>query len=212
MISPHLNKVIKVKIIGQTNTRITTERLMLKNFLYNSPLLIAVVLVFLGWKVLGDKWSPDSDKAPPPTENWIVTKVSDGDTITVMQTTGQELKIRLCGIDALELAQPLGKESRDALRSLILSSENEVMVSPIEKDRYGRTVAEVFIAVAGGEKFLNEEQLSSGNAFLYKQYALRCPNRMALENAERLAQSKKLRVWSGNYQRPWDYRQQKRNR
>lgn len=96
--------------------------------------------------------------------------------------------------------------------SLILSSKNEVMVSPIEKDRYGRTVAEVFITVAGGEKFLNEELLSSGNAYLYQPYASRCPNKLALENAEAIAQSKKLGVWGGNHQRPWDYRREKRNR
>lgn len=76
---------------------------MLKNFLNNSPLLLIGLLVFLGWKVLGDKaWTPDSGKAPPLADTWTVTKVSDGDTITVRQTTGEELKVRFCGIDAPE--------------------------------------------------------------------------------------------------------------
>ncbi|WP_414530622.1 thermonuclease family protein [Nodularia chucula] len=138
-----------------------------------------------------------SSTLPPPTEDWIVTNISDGHSLTVRQTTGQEMKIRLCGIDAPKLDQPLGKESRDALRSLIASSDNEVMVSPIEKDRDGRTLAEVFIILPDSEKFLNEEQISSGNAYLYKQDAGKCPNESTLENAEVIAQSKKLGLWSG---------------
>ena len=133
----------------------------------------------------------------PPTEDWIVTNISDGHSLTVRQTTGQEMKIRLCGVDAPKLNQPLGKQSRDALRSLIASSNNEVMVSPIQKDRDGHTLAEVFIILPDSEKFLNEEQLSSGNAYLQKQNAGKCPNESALKNAEAIAQSKKLGVWSG---------------
>ena len=82
-------------------------------------------------------FSCDTSTLPPPTEDWIVTNVIDGSSITVRQTTGQEMKIRLCGIDAPKLDQPLGKQSLDALRSLIASSDNQVMVSPIQKVRDG---------------------------------------------------------------------------
>ncbi|HYW19103.1 MAG TPA: thermonuclease family protein [Nodularia sp. (in: cyanobacteria)] len=154
-----------------------------------SPLLALVSLALFGCNT-------QSSKPPPPTEDWIVTNISDGHSLTVRQTTGQEMKIRLCGIDAPKLDQPLGKESRDALRSLIASSDNEVMVSPVGQ-RDGRTVAEVFIILPDSEKFLNEEQISSGNAYLYKQDAGKCPNESTLENAEVIAQSKKLGLWSG---------------
>jgi micrococcal nuclease len=46
--------------------------------------------------------------------------------------------------------------------------------------------------------FLNEEQVFAGNAYLNKQDAGKCPNFSALENAEAIAQSKKLGLWSGN--------------
>ncbi|MEA5583429.1 PsbP-related protein [Nodularia harveyana UHCC-0300] len=114
-----------------------------------------------------------------------MTNVDDGDSLTIRKTTGQEMKISLCGINAPELDQPQGKQSRDALRSLIESYNNQVMVSPIGKERDGRTLAEVFITVPGGKKFLNEEQIYSGNAYLQKEDAGKCPNESALINASK---------------------------
>ncbi|WP_375495943.1 thermonuclease family protein [uncultured Nostoc sp.] len=152
------------------------------------------------------------------SEEWQVIRVSDGDTIVVRQTDGREKKLRLCGIDAPEKIQPLGKESKANLQRLVDEADKTVMVTEIESDayggklRYGRTVAEVFSSKNGVEKNFNEEQLSSGNAYMYRQYAGKCPNKLAFEKAEAIAQSKKLGVWSGNYQRPWDYRKQQRNR
>lgn len=45
----------------------------------------------------------------------------------------------------------------------------------------------MFIILPDSEKFLNEEQISSGNAYLQKQDADKCPNISALENAEAMA-------------------------
>jgi micrococcal nuclease len=150
------------------------------------------------------------NESPLMSEQWQVVRVSDGDTIAVRQ--GQrEMKIRFCGIDAPEKAQPLGKQSKANLQRLVNEVEGKVSVVSVESDRYGRTVAEVFSSKNGVEKSLNEEQLSSGNAYLYKQYAGKCPNHLALEKAEAIAQSKKLGVWSGNFQKPWEYRKQQRS-
>ena len=61
----------------------------------------------------------------------------------------KELKIRFCGIDGPERDQAGGIESRDHLRSLIAQGDGSVIVVPVEVDRYGRTVAELFIPVGG---------------------------------------------------------------
>jgi len=86
----------------------------------------------------------------PQSERRQVLSVHDGDTITVNSGWGKE-KIRLCGVDAPELSQPLGTQSRDKLRSLIAAAGNQVELMPVAKDRYGRTVAEVFTALKGGQ-------------------------------------------------------------
>jgi micrococcal nuclease len=156
------------------------------------------------------------NESPLMSQQWQVVRVSDGDTIAIRQ--GQsEMKIRFCGIDAPETkhgkqpGQPLGLESKANLQKLVDEVGGKVSVIEVERDRYGRMVAEVFSSKNGVEKSLNEEQLSSGNAYLYKQYATKCPNHLALEKAEAIAQSTKLGVWSGSYQKPWDYRRQQRS-
>jgi micrococcal nuclease len=168
----------------------------------------------------GDKWTPESGKAPPLTENWTVTNVADGDTITVQKAGGEKLKIRFCGIDSPETAkpgksgQPFGNEATAKLKSLVAAANNEVMIIPIEKDRYGRTVAEVMSRGKGGvEVSFQEEMLKSGNAYFYKQYAKNCPNHDAFARAEEIAIASKAGVWGQpGLEKPWEYRKRVREK
>lgn len=162
----------------------------------------------------GGKQGKSFAEAPPPmTEPFKVVKISDGDTVTVINTQGTKLKLRFCGIDAPEKSQTLGKDATEYLKKLIQESGAEVMVSEIERDRYGRTVAEIFTLLDDGrEKFINEEMVRAGFAYHYKRYSENCPNKSAIENAEAIAQSQKVGVWSGNYQKPWDYRSYNRKK
>jgi micrococcal nuclease len=143
------------------------------------------------------------------------TKVSDGDTIAV-DCDGEKLKLRFCGIDAPESKQPLGTESKALMMKL--TDNKQVMIRPIEKDKYGRTVAEVEVKddrkLSNGEYeilFVNAEILKAGLAYHYKQYSANCPNRDRIIEAEKFAKDKKLGVWDGgDYQKPWDYRHAKK--
>lgn len=137
--------------------------------------------------------------------------MADGDTITVVRD-GRKEKIRFCGIDAPETkhgnqpGQPLGNESKVNLQRLIDEAGDEVQLSIIESDRYGRQVAEVF---AGG-KFLQQEQVKAGLAYHYAKYSGNCPHRDAIVTAEAIAQANHAGVWGGNYQKPWEYRRAQR--
>ncbi|MBW4578680.1 MAG: thermonuclease family protein [Tildeniella nuda ZEHNDER 1965/U140] len=98
------------------------------------------------------------------------------------------------------------------LRSLLANANNQVMVVPVEKDRYGHTVGEIFVKTPTREQpeqelFINYEMVASGWAYHYERYSEKCDREM-LAKAEQLAQSKHLGVWVGNYQRSWDYRRQ----
>ena len=163
----------------------------------------------------GDKSGLSAQQiAPPLTEQWTVTKVSDGDTMTVRQTTGQEMKIRLGCIDAPEIphgnqpGQPFGEEAKVKLQSLVAAADNEVMVIPIEKDKYGRTVAEIMSAGKNGvEVSFQEEMLKSGMSYLYRQYLNKCPNASAFEQAQKIAIASRAGVWNNpSLERPWEYR------
>ncbi|MEH2385670.1 MAG: thermonuclease family protein [Nostoc sp.] len=152
----------------------------------------------------------------PDSEEWDVLRVSDGDTIVVRQTNGQEKKLRLCGVDSPEIrhnkqpGQPLGIEAKANLQRLVDEVEGTVMVTEVESDRYGRTVAEVFSSKNGIEKNFNSEQVLVGLAIVYPQYVKKCPNGDVFLKAEAIAQSGHLGVWSGNFEKPWDYRKRLR--
>ena len=146
------------------------------------------------------------------SEHWLVVpgSVYDGDTLRV-GLDGQELKIRLCGIDAPERNQELGIESRDYLRSLIAQNPHrKIIVVPVEEDRYGRTVAELFLWPdddPAREININSAMLMAGMAYVYERYVDSCPNGQTFRRAEMIGRNAKAGVWAGDYQRPWDYRQ-----
>lgn len=144
----------------------------------------------------------------PLSEQWEVTKVSDGDTLTVRQGSKEE-KVRLCGVDAPEKAQPLGKESKAKLQQLVDDAGGKVALVPVDSDRYGRVVAEVFL-MTEPEQSLQQELLAAGMVYVYPQYIDGCPNATGFKMAEAIAQQGKVGVWSGNYERPWEYRKAKR--
>lgn len=88
-----------------------------------------------------------------------VTRVSDGDTITV-SSGGQKYRIRFLGIDAPESNQRFGAQSRNNLARELSACRNFVTIEYSEKDRYGRIVGKVLC----NGKDLNLEQVASSHA------------------------------------------------
>lgn len=71
-----------------------------------------------------------------------VVRVIDGDTIHVKEYATKELhKVRLYGIDAPELEQPYGQNSKAALEAVLKYHTVQVQVK--EKDKYQREIAYV---------------------------------------------------------------------
>ena len=131
--------------------------------------------------------------------------VYDGDTLEV-RCAGKQTKVRLCGIDAPEIEQPLGIKSRDKLRELLKGGRVEFYA--IEQDRYGRTVAELAVTTGDPKEiFVNEKIVSLGMAYHYAKYSGNCPNKAAIEAAEEVARTGKFGVWrTAGAVKPWDYR------
>ena len=141
-------------------------------------------------------------------EVWQVKEGSiyDGDTLRVVRGQ-EELKIRFCGIDAPEKKQPLGIESRDHLRSLVEISNGELLLIPIEQDRYGRTVAEIYVKDSRSTAInLNVQMVRDGYAWHYERYSGNCPIRDEFAVAQEMAQDEGLGIWQGNPQPPWEFR------
>lgn len=138
-----------------------------------------------------------------------VVKVADGDTLTVHDTQGGKHKIRLAYVDAPELKQNYGENSRDALNQLVGNQQVQIVVTDI--DRYQREVAYVY----HNQKDVNYRQVELGNAWHYLDYAKNQePSEyQRYQNAQAEAKAKKLGLWQ--FPRPvapWDYRKQQRQK
>lgn len=135
-----------------------------------------------------------------------VVGVSDGDTITVLDTNHMQYKIRLAGIDAPESKQAFGSRSKQHLSSLVYN--RQVLVEWNKLDRYGRTVGVVL--VDGHDA--NLEQVRAGMAWWYRQYAReQTPDdRRFYESAEQEARAAKRGLWADPAPvPPWAWRANK---
>ena len=97
--------------------------------------------------------------------NGTVTRVKDGDSILVhRRDVKRTSEVRLAGIDAPELAQPWGIQSRTALRRLVQGGAVRVEVT--DRDRYGRLVGRVW----QGPTYVNAALTAGGNAWAFDRY------------------------------------------
>lgn len=94
----------------------------------------------------------------------LVVNVADGDTITVLDSTKQQHRIRLLHIDAPERGQAYGRVAQKALAQKI--NQRQVQVKYKDKDRYGRILGEVFL---NGES-INLWLVQIGLAWPYFRY------------------------------------------
>ena len=132
-----------------------------------------------------------------------VVKVADGDSITVLENTNTQHRIRLQGIDAPERKQAFGNASRKHLASLVAGKE--VTVKWAKRDRYGRIVGTVI--VDGHD--MNLAQVKTGMAWFYRYYQkeLSAENRKLYAQAEDEARANKKGLWQDkNPMPPWEWR------
>ena len=70
--------------------------------------------------------------------------IADGDTLTVLDASHQQHKIRLAGIDALEKGQPFGDSSKQSLAAMAFNKN--VTIEWNKLDRYRRTVGKLMVS------------------------------------------------------------------
>lgn len=98
---------------------------------------------------------------PPPPETAVVTKVYDGDTITL--STGDRVRLRGANTPELKPAEPYGMDARDATRALVEGKTVHLSYGSVTRDGYGRLLA----SVAMDDQDLATYLLERGLAHLY---------------------------------------------
>jgi endonuclease YncB( thermonuclease family) len=132
-----------------------------------------------------------------------VVAVADGDTVTVLDATKTQYKVRLAGIDAPEKAQAFGQRSKESLGELVF--DRVVTVETTKRDRYGRSVGTVRIDGLDA----NLEQIKRGMAWHYRAYEReQSPQeRQDYAAAEVAAREARLGLWKDAQPvPPWDFR------
>ena len=136
-----------------------------------------------------------------------VVSVHDGDTLTVLDATHVQYRIRLTGIDAPESHQPYGQASRKHLAERVAGKD--VTIHWQKRDKYRRLLGRV--EFEGGD--MNLEQLRAGYAWHYLRYAAGQPSQERADYAQAEGQARRERVglWQDSRPMPpWDYRHRPR--
>src|SRR5215813_12914433 len=111
------------------------------------PVSITLLLVVLAFSVCCSRppqRNPTVNKPPTNAAQTLVgrvIRVADGDTITILDSTNTQHRIRLQGIDAPESHQAFGTQSKKSLSDMIF--DNDVTVIYEKTDRYGRVVGKI---------------------------------------------------------------------
>jgi len=142
-----------------------------------------------------------------------VVGVTDGDTITVLDASKTQHKIRVAGIDAPEKKQAFGQVSKENLSRLVFNKEVDIEWTKL--DRYKRIVGKVLVASPSCSSVCPRtfdaglSQVSAGLAWWYRKYAKEQPvdDLPIYEQAELGAQTRRQGLWRDKSPiAPWDWR------
>jgi endonuclease YncB( thermonuclease family) len=131
-----------------------------------------------------------------------VVAIADGDTLTVLDRSNTQHRVRLAGIDAPEKGQPFGTTARENLATKVFGKV--VRVEVVDIDQYHRAAGRIYL----GKRFINEEMVRDGTAWRYVQYD-RHGEFTAAENDAR-AQGRGLWGTKEPPVPPWEWRRAKR--
>lgn len=136
-----------------------------------------------------------------------VVAIADGDTLTLLDATNTQHKIRLAGIDSPEKNQPFGRYCKKSLSDLAYDQVATIESSKL--DRYGRVIGKVLV----DNRDLNLEQIRRGCGWHYKKYQnqQRLDDRLSYNSAEDSARTNRVGLWSDNAPvPPWEWRKSRR--
>ncbi len=162
--------------------------------------IISLTMCWLLLIVIGD--------AAAYTLTGKVIGVADGDTITVLDESKTQHKIRLAGIDAPEKKQPFGERSKQSLSTMVF--QKFITVEWSKRDRYGRVVGKVMV---NGQD-VGLAQVSAGFAWHYKAYEREQSraDKDTYAQAEDEARSDRRGLWRDTKPTPpWEFRRPRKS-
>ena len=129
----------------------------------------------------------------------------DGDSLKATLIDGSQVEIRLASIDAPELKQTFGQPAKAHLQSLTVNRPATFFQT--DTDRYGRTVAFMFVRTPQGQELsINAQMLVDGLAW----HSISFSSDATLTRLEEDARLAKRGLWNQRSPvAPWIYRAKK---
>jgi micrococcal nuclease len=155
---------------------------------------------------------------------YSVKRVSDGDTLTVVDAKGTDIHVRFACVDAPEIPHSTkertskkafardqfkwGLLAQQRLKQLVDQGGDRVNLTITDSDRYGRKVGEVRLRDG---TLIQEVLAREGLVLVYEPYLKNCPSAALVEQAQAQAQQQQRGVWSdAKFVAPWKYRSAKK--
>jgi endonuclease YncB( thermonuclease family) len=142
-------------------------------------------------------------QASAETFEGLIVAVTDGDTITPLDSGRRQHKVRIAGIDAPEKAQPFGQRAKENLSRMAYGKAATAECYKV--DRYNRQICTVFVS----GKDVGLAQLDAGLAWWFSRYSNEQPprQRAEYESAEDRAAADRLGLWQDEAPLPpWQWR------
>lgn len=142
----------------------------------------------------------------PVTEKVItgkIIRISDGDTIVILNEKKQSTRLRFAEIDAPEKGQDFYNKATEFVKELTTNKDIKIVQSGT--DKYKRPL---IILYADGVN-VNEALVRAGLAWHYKDFS----KSARLDSLEQMARKEKINIWSlPNPVPPWKYRKIQREK
>ena len=135
-----------------------------------------------------------------------IRQVIDGDSFYANTEDGYLLRVRLRAVDAPEMGQPHGKESKLYLEKLLSAKNTDVVAYLYERDMNSAYVADVFTqnAFSTEFKYVQRSLLVNGIAWHFGPHDTRVP----FEELQRNASSSGVGLWAAaeDPMPPWKWK------
>ena len=151
---------------------------------------------------------------------YVVKRVSDGDTMTVTDSSGKSISVRFACVDAPEVPHTVrekksrklvdkaqfkwGEKARERVQELVKQGGDRVKLTVTDSDRYGRKISEVRLLDG---TLIQEVLVAEGLAQVYRPYLKNCPSASIVDAAEANAKKRRVGVWGDKkYVSAWEWR------
>ncbi|PCF89011.1 thermonuclease NucI [Staphylococcus intermedius] len=158
-------------------------------------LILVIAIIVLGFQYVNGDGPFKKSTTDVKGESYLVKRVIYGDTI-IIDKDGQDERVRLIGVDTPETVkpntpvQPYGKAASNFTKKHLTNQHVKLEYDREPKDKYGRTLAYVWL----GDEMFNVKLAQEGLARA-KFYPPNDKYRILIEQAQKEAQKKQLNIW-----------------